>query len=334
MSDRSEAAGIALGERLLAGDRRTLARLLSHVEAEDAVGRAGLTRVYPATGRGHRIGVTGPPGAGKSTLVNAVIGVYRDLGRQVGVLAIDPSSPLTGGATLGDRIRMVDRYADEGVFIRSLASRGQRGGLARATIAAAHLLDAAGFDPILIETVGAGQDEVAIAAAAHSVVVVQVPGLGDDIQTIKAGILEIGDLLVVNKADRPGAEITARDLRRMLALGTGAKPWTPPVLLTSASTGQGVVELQGALDVHRSALETTPAGYGATGSAWDERVRGIAGGEVRALLRITLERWLDRGGRDGAVVAAIADVASRRRTATDAAEALVRGAVRDLDPAG
>ena len=273
----------SLAARLIAGDRRALARLATRVENDDAVGRAGLALVYPHSGRAHRIGVTGPPGAGKSTLVNALIGAFRAKGRQVGVIAVDPTSPFSGGATLGDRIRMMDRHADEGVFVRSLASRGHPGGLARATSAVAHLLDAAEFDPILIETVGAGQDEIAIANAAHTTVVVQVPGLGDSIQTIKAGLLEIGDVLVVNKKDQPGAETLVRDLIRSLAFATPTtRSRRPVVLATDAVRGDGIVALVDALDNHRRELQSGPE--------WDERQQAMAKAELAAALHHDLDR--------------------------------------------
>lgn len=255
----------ALAERVLAGDRRSLARALSIIE--DA--RPGvddlLARLFPHTGRAHRIGITGAPGTGKSTLVTALARAYREQGRTVAVLAVDPSSPFTGGAILGDRIRMRDLSGDPGIFIRSMATRGALGGLAAAARDAARALDAAGFDIILIETVGAGQNEVAIARMAQTTLVVEAPGLGDDVQAIKAGILEIADILVVNKADRPGANATASALRMMIELGhpalkaggmlradptghhgryalTGVSPttttetalWLPPIVLTSA----------------------------------------------------------------------------------------------------
>lgn len=260
------AAAIAtLADRVLDGDRRALARALSIIED----GRPGaddlLARLFPHTGRAHRIGITGAPGTGKSTLVSALARAYRSQGKTVAVLAVDPSSPFSGGAILGDRIRMRDLSGDPGVFIRSMATRGALGGLAAATGDAARALDAAGFEIILIETVGAGQNEVAIARMAQTTIVVEAPGLGDDVQAIKAGILEIADILVVNKADRPGANATASALRMMLELGhpaakasgmlhadpsghhgryvvTGAaRPtapetalWMPPIVLTSA----------------------------------------------------------------------------------------------------
>jgi LAO/AO transport system kinase len=208
-----------LVEQFRAGNRRALARILTQVENDTAAGREALRALFEASGRAHVVGVTGPPGAGKSTLVNRLIATWRGRGRTVAVVAVDPSSSLTGGATLGDRVRMMETYADEGVFIRSMATRGALGGLARATRGLVWMLDAFGFDLVIIETVGVGQDEVEVARTAHTTLLLQVPGLGDDIQAIKAGVLEIADILVVNKADRPGAGELKRDLAMMLTLG-------------------------------------------------------------------------------------------------------------------
>jgi LAO/AO transport system kinase len=250
----------SLSARVRSGDVAALARLLTRVENDDAVGREALENLLPDSGRAHVIGVTGPPGGGKSTLVNELIRSYRASGKRIAVIAVDPSSPLTGGATLGDRIRMLEWHADPDVFIRSMASRHFGGGLARSTLAATTVLDAAGFDPIIIETVGTGQDEVAIAQLAHTTLLVQVPGMGDSIQTLKAGALEIGDVIVVTKADRPEANDLARDLRRMQTLVApepGIKIWEPPVIKTSALHGKGVDDLVGAIDLHRVWLMET-----------------------------------------------------------------------------
>lgn len=241
-----------LAERVRRGERRSIARALTLVETGGADAQALLSLLHPHTGRAHLVGVTGAPGTGKSTLVNALAGEFRRRGHRVGVVAIDPTSPYTGGAILGDRIRMQSHHADEGVFIRSMATRGHLGGLAVATGDAVRVLDAAGFDPILIETVGAGQSEVDIAGAAHTTAVVLVPGLGDDIQAIKAGILEIADIFVVNKADRDGVSATTRDLRGMLALNAGGDgAWVPPIVPTVATTGEGVDDVVSAVERHR-----------------------------------------------------------------------------------
>lgn len=246
---------------VLAGERLALARLLTLVENDTPKGRAALDGLYPFTGKAHLIGVTGSPGTGKSSLVNQVAKTFRAQGvEKVAIIAVDPSSPFTGGALLGDRIRMRDLSGDPGVFIRSMASRGALGGISRATASVAQVLDAAGFDLILIETVGAGQSEVDIARLAHTVVVVEAPGLGDDIQAIKAGILEIADIMVVNKCDLPGAEQTARALRAMLEMAHPIRSgpdgvskmisWVTPVILTCSTGCEEFYELLDAIRLH------------------------------------------------------------------------------------
>lgn len=248
----------ALCDSVLAGDRRALARLLTAVENRTPIAEAALRRLYPLAGRAQLIGITGPPGAGKSTLVAALIAELRRAGRPVAVVAVDPSSPITGGAVLGDRVRMQAYASDDGVFIRSMASRGHSGGLSSATTAAAAVFDAAGFDTVLIETVGTGQSEVEVAATADTTVVVEAPEMGDEIQAIKAGLLEVADLIVVNKGDRPGAHRTAGQLQAMLADAPRETrpgrpgPKHPEVLVTTAATGHGVPELMAALDRHRA----------------------------------------------------------------------------------
>lgn len=273
-----------LVEQLLDGNRRALARLLTAVEN----GRAAesLADLFPYTGRAWVIGVTGAPGTGKSTLVTALTKAYRAQGKTVAILAVDPTSPFSGGAILGDRIRMRDLSGDSGVFIRSMATRGSLGGLSRATRSAIRVMDAAGFDIILVETVGAGQSEVDIALAAKTTLVVDAPGLGDDVQAIKAGILEIADVLVVNKADRPGANNTVRSLKTMLELGhpgsrshvvahhgqlmrvesngveegnEGVAMWLPPIVETVASEERGIGEVIEAIDRHRHYLANDAA---------------------------------------------------------------------------
>jgi len=254
------AAGRAetLCDAALAGDRRSLSRLLTAVENRTPVAEAALRRLYPLAGRAQLIGITGPPGAGKSTLVAALIAELRRAERPVAVVAVDPSSPITGGAVLGDRVRMQAYAADEGVFIRSMASRGHSGGLSSATAAAAAVFDAAGFDVVLIETVGTGQSEVEVAATADTTVVVEAPDMGDEVQAIKAGLLEVADIIVVNKGDRPGAHRTASQLQAMLADAPRERrpsrpaPKHPDVLVTTAATGEGVAELLAAIDRHRS----------------------------------------------------------------------------------
>ncbi len=228
-------------ERIRAGDRRAIARAISAIENDAARAPAIRAALGPHLGRARVVGVTGPPGAGKSTLVNALIGELLARGERVAVVAVDPSSPFTGGAVLGDRIRMAEHQADERVFIRSLASRGHAGGLSRSTAQVVEVLDAAGFDTVIVETVGAGQSDVAIAALAGTRIVVCPPGLGDEVQALKAGMLEIADILVVNKADLPGAERTEGELVSMLALRTSKAK--ARVLRTVATTGEGVAAL-------------------------------------------------------------------------------------------
>ena len=243
-----------LVDRLLAGDRRALARVLTHIEdgAADVV-RAAVRRLHPHTGHAASGGITGAPGAGKSTLVNALIAAWRARGATVAVLAIDPSSPFSGGALLGDRVRMQDHVLDDGVFVRSMATRGQLGGLSWTTPQALLALDAAGYDRVVVETVGVGQAEVEVAALADTTVVVVAPGMGDAIQAAKAGILEIADIFCVNKADRPGAARTARELREMQALGD-ADGGDVPIVSTTASTDEGIEELRTVIDGHHDTL--------------------------------------------------------------------------------
>ena len=240
-------------DRALSGDTRALGRLLSAVEdVEDGAPRVRelIRDLLPRTGQARVIGLTGAPGVGKSTLTAALVGAFRAAGRRVAVLAVDPTSPFTGGALLGDRIRMQEHATDEAVFIRSMATRGHLGGLAAATPQAIRVLDAAGFELVIIETVGVGQAEVAIASLADSVAVLLAPGLGDAVQAAKAGILEVADLFIVNKADKPDAQQVVRDLRGMLALGGGKEGWKPPIITTTATTGDGLAEVVTRLDAH------------------------------------------------------------------------------------
>jgi LAO/AO transport system kinase len=242
--------------RLLAGDRAALARALSAVESGGAEAANVLRAIYPKLGRARVVGFTGAPGAGKSTLVNAYIGELRRRGQRVGVIAVDPSSPLTGGAILGDRIRMTGHSGDEGVFVRSLASGGHLGGLSRTASRAIDVMDASGCDEVVVETVGAGQSEVEIAGIAETKVLVTAPGLGDEIQALKAGILEIADVIVVNKSDLPGARKAAHQLEAMLGFGAEAddKAWRAPVLRTAAVRGEGVAALADAIARHAAWL--------------------------------------------------------------------------------
>jgi len=245
-------------DKARAGDPRALARLLSLVEDESPQVRSVIKDLLPETGRARIIGLTGAPGVGKSTVTSALVGAFRAAGGRVAVLAVDPTSPFTGGALLGDRVRMQDHAVDQGVFIRSMASRGHLGGLAASTPQAIRVLDAAGFDLIVIETVGVGQAEVAVASLADSVVVLLAPGMGDAIQAAKAGILEVADLFVVNKADKPDAQHVVRDLRNMIALADRAEDdWKPPVISTVAVRNEGIQELVSRLNQHWSWLNDT-----------------------------------------------------------------------------
>ncbi|MFD7157612.1 methylmalonyl Co-A mutase-associated GTPase MeaB [Kribbella sp. NPDC059898] len=238
-----------LVERAREGDSRAVARLISLVEDESPLLREVMAALAPYAGNAHIVGVTGSPGVGKSTSTSALVTAYREAGQRVGVLAVDPSSPFSGGALLGDRVRMQDHATDRGVFIRSMASRGHLGGLSWSTPQALRVLDAAGFDVVLVETVGVGQSEVEIAGMADTTLVLLAPGMGDGIQAAKAGILEVGDIYVVNKADRDGAQSVIRDLRSMLALAERAEgAWKPPILKTVASRNEGVAEVVQAID--------------------------------------------------------------------------------------
>ena len=285
---------------LASGARRPLARLLTRIENGDASLRPELPALF-AAGRGaHLVGMTGPPGSGKSTLVSALIGEWRRRGRRVGVLAVDPSSPYTRGAILGDRIRMMEHAADRDVFMRSMAARGELGGLAATTWIAAAALDAAGYDPVLVETVGAGQSEIEIARLAETTVVVEVPEMGDEVQAIKAGLLEVADVIAVNKGDRPGADRAARQLRAMLSTAGGRlERQPPPILVTTATTGEGVAALADAVEGHRATARTPGLARERAANQVRRAIADLAAGraaedrEWAAILQKVADRELD-----------------------------------------
>ena len=305
---------MTLAEQVLSGNIRAAARLMRDIDDVRPSAIDDLKQLYPQTGNAYIIGITGPPGAGKSTLVDQLTASFRKRGKRVGVVAIDPTSPFTGGAILGDRIRM-NRHADDpGVFIRSLATRGALGGLSRSTADVALVMDAMGIDIVIIETVGVGQDEVDIVKTAHTTCVVMVPGLGDDIQAIKAGILEIGDVFVVNKADRDGSERTARELCTMLELrNTPADEWHPQVLKTEAQRGTGIEELTTEILAHREHL--------LSGDRLSSFLRERDERHFVEILRDTIfRRTMDRITSDGTLCQVLDGIAGRTLDPYSAAE--------------
>jgi len=287
----------AQAKRVKAGDRLALARLITLIENGEGKFQSILDDLYPSTGKAHIIGVTGPPGCGKSTLVNCLAKELKQIDEysthKIGIIAVDPTSPFTGGALLGDRVRMQSHASDPDIFIRSMASRGALGGIALATDNVAMAMDAAGYDPIIIETVGAGQSEVEIASLAHTTIVVEVPGLGDDVQAAKAGLLEIADILVVNKSEKPAADTTVASLERMLALGEDLKEkrigsqWKIPLLKTSAIDCEGVSTLAESIRAHYQFLHTS--------GAWEKCNLVRLSKQVNALLRESLfDAWQEQ----------------------------------------
>ncbi|GIK76881.1 MAG: LAO/AO transport system kinase [Actinomycetes bacterium] len=321
---RSRTTSSELAERLLAGEKRALARAISLVENGDPAGAELVAGLYPRTGSARIVGFTGPPGVGKSTLIGALVKELRERERRVAVLSIDPSSPFTRGALLGDRIRLSEHFLDDDVFIRSMASRGALGGLAEAALQAALVMDAAGFDEVLLETVGVGQAEIDVVDHADTVVLVLMPGSGDSIQALKAGVMEIPDVIVVNKAEHPLTDTMVREVRTALSLGPGGD-WKVPIVKTVAADGTGVSDLLDAIEAHRVHVE-------ATGTLEQRRARNLRN-EVLGLAAARMRRRLERRiAEDPAVAALLDDVVARRiDPASAAAELLARGGDRDGD---
>ena len=312
------AAVNSLVERVRAGEVAAVARSISKIEDGAADAAALMKEIYKLSRGALVIGITGAPGAGKSSLVDKLALYYRDRGERVGIIAVDPSSPFSGGAILGDRIRMQTLGLDPGVFIRSMATRGNLGGLARATVDAVAILDAAGYSKIIVETVGVGQDEVEIVKAAEVSVVVLVPGMGDDIQAIKAGIMEIGDVFVINKSDREGVYATEKELESLLSLASRGDGWEPPIVKTVATEGQGVTELAAAIDrfcqVQRSTRVTS------------ERRRAIARWRIVELLRDRLLATVLQSDASMLRLEELSDeVATRKRDPYSAVEEIIKG---------
>jgi LAO/AO transport system kinase len=312
----SPAAGTeSLAERLLRGDKRALARAITLIENGDPAGWELVREVFPKTGRARIVGLTGPPGVGKSTLIGSLTKELREADREVGVLSIDPSSPFTRGALLGDRIRLSDHFLDPGVFIRSMASRGALGGLAEAALQAALVMDASGKDDILLETVGVGQAEIDVVDHADTVVLVLMPGSGDSIQALKAGVMEIPDVIVINKADHPLTDTMEREGRTVLSLGPSGT-WKVPVLRTEAARGEGVAELREKIDEHRRHIE-------AEGTLVERRERNLRN-EVLGLAAARLRRELEaRSGADPEVEELLRRVVSREMDPASAARQLL-----------
>lgn len=305
----------SLIERVVAGDTRSIARAISKVE-DGKDGAALMKEIFPHTGRGLIVGITGAPGAGKSSLVDKLALLYRGRKERVGIVAVDPSSPFSGGAILGDRIRMQALGLDPGVFIRSMATRGNLGGLARATVDAVSILDAAGFSKVVVETVGVGQDEVEIVKAADVSVVVLVPGMGDDIQAIKAGIMEIGDIFVINKADREGVYTTEKELEALLSLSTREDGWHPPIIKTIATENKGIEELAVAIESYREFHFKSELGT--------DRRRAIARWRILELLRERLvARTLESNSASETLERLADEVATRQRDPYSAVEELI-----------
>jgi len=307
-------------QRLRDGDARALARVISMVENRNPGWAELLKALFPQTGRAKILGLTGPPGAGKSTLVDQLAKQYRQRNRTVGIIAVDPTSPYTGGAILGDRIRMQDHFSDPGIYIRSMATRGSLGGLARTTADVATVLDASGRDLIMIETVGVGQDEVDIVRLADITIVILVPGMGDDVQSIKAGIMEIADIFVINKSDREGAERVEREIRALQALAARNDHWTPPIVKTVASEGVGIKELAVEIAGYEAYLQKGNLALQHKVDSWRQRL-------VEMLRDALLEKARDQLA-DGSVVRYAAEVAEHKRDPYTLIEEIVQKLAR------
>jgi LAO/AO transport system kinase len=307
-------------EKIFTGDRRAIARAISAVESREESSSALLKRVFPKSGRAYVVGITGSPGTGKSTLVEKLARAYRSAGTQVGIIAVDPSSPFTGGAILGDRIRMQRLFTDQGVYIRSMATRGQLGGLAPTTHDVVTILDAAGCQTVLIETVGVGQDEVEVARLAEVTVLLVVPGMGDDIQTFKAGVMEIADVFVINKSDHPVADGVEQEVLALLSHARRDDPWRPPVLRTVATSGQGISELRQALDQFRAFGDRSDWKLG--------RQRERCRARLLDLLRQRLLEKIVAGSLTDSIDRHVDEVLERRRDPHSVVEDLIREVIR------
>ncbi|MBI5527871.1 MAG: methylmalonyl Co-A mutase-associated GTPase MeaB [Deltaproteobacteria bacterium] len=316
-------------EKILEGDIRAAARLVRDIDDGMPGAVDALKALYPRTGRAHVVGVTGAPGTGKSTICDRLIGSFRAEGKKVGVVAVDPSSPYSGGAILGDRIRMQEHATDPGVFIRSMATRGHLGGLSASTGDVVRVMDAMGMDVVIVETVGVGQDEIEVARTAHTTVVVLVPGMGDDVQAIKAGLLEIADCFAVNKSDRDGADKVVRELQVMLDMRPRREgDWEPPVVKTAAIHGEGIGDLRGALDRHAE----WAAGSGRSGQVLTDRRKSELGEIMRGMIAKAVERRIEAypGGIDGLAN----DVRAAGKDPYTAAEEILKGAMDGLKESG
>ncbi|MBM4277464.1 MAG: methylmalonyl Co-A mutase-associated GTPase MeaB [Deltaproteobacteria bacterium] len=314
---------MSLAKRILDGDIRAASRLMRDIDDRIPTAMDALKELYPNTGKAYIVGITGPPGSGKSTIVDKMVDIFRKEGKSVGIVAVDPTSPFTGGAILGDRIRMQRHATDEGVFIRSLATRGNLGGLSRSTQDIVNVMDAMGKDIIIVETVGVGQDEVEIVNTAHTSIVVLVPGMGDDIQAIKAGIIEIGDLFVVNKCQRDGAEKVERDLRMVLEMGRKREDgWEPPIFKTEAILGKGIFELVYGIYRHKQVLE-----QGQTlERKWRERAKATF---LEVLETEVMSRFIQKIEKDGGWESILDDLTKRRTDPYSLAEKIIAEELKD-----